>query len=90
MLEEAVGAGAGRATALEPARAPRALVALSGGADSLALTVACAVLIPDPAGGPLNPLRRPDRRRRPLPSEGAAVVVSAGVLRAVPQESSTR
>ena len=56
MLEEAVGAGAGRATTLEPARAPRALVALSGGADSLALTVACAVLISTRAGERLGPV----------------------------------
>lgn len=56
VLEEAVGAGAGRAPAPAPARAPRALVALSGGADSLALTVACAVLTGTRAGERLGPV----------------------------------
>ena len=50
------GRGSSRARAEEGAQAPRALVALSGGADSLALAVACAVLTATRAGRPLGPV----------------------------------
>ena len=57
VLEEGLGPeGAVAAGPAAPASAPRALVALSGGADSLALAAACAALTGTQAGERLGPV----------------------------------